>query len=62
MIDYATTERQEWIKTRGRKTKPTFGLLHRTYSPRPDASVDLEYQRRADRAWAHARSIGRAHG
>ena len=59
MIDYATKERQAWIKNMGRKTQPTFGLLHHIYSPRGDASVDQEYQRRAERAWAQTRSIGR---
>ena len=59
MIDYATKERQAWIRAQGRELRPTFGLLHRTYSPRGDASVDQEYQRRAERAWAQTRSIGR---
>ena len=59
MIDYATKERQAWIRAQGRELRPTFGLLHRTYSPRADAAVDLEYQRRAERAWAHTRNIGR---
>ena len=59
MNDAATKERQAWIRAQGREIRPTFGLLHRTYSPHPDASVDLEYQRRADEAWARTRSIGR---
>lgn len=62
MIDYATKERQAWIKNMGRKTQPTFGLLHPVHSPRPNAAVDGEYQRRAERAWEQTRSIGRAHG
>lgn len=59
MIDYATKERQAWIRAQGRELRPTFGLLHHIYSPRGDASVDQEYQRRAERAWAQTRSIGR---
>ena len=58
MIDYATKERQAWIKNMGRKTQPTFGLLHPVHSPRPNAAVDGEYQRRAERAWAKTREIG----
>lgn len=59
MNDYETKERQAWIKAQGREIRPTFGLLHRTYSPHGDASVDQEYQRRAHEAWARTRSIGR---
>ena len=59
MNDAATKERQAWIKAQGREIRPTFGLLHRTYSPRPDASVDIEYHKKAERAWSQARSIGR---
>ena len=62
MIDYAMQGRREWIKSMSRKMQPTFGLLHHIYSPRGDASVDQEYQRRAERAWEQTRSIGRAHG
>ena len=59
MIDYATKERQAWIRAQGRELRPTFGLLHPVHSPRPNAAVDGEYQRRAERAWAQTRSIGR---
>lgn len=59
MNDAATKERQAWIRAQGREIRPTFGLLHRTYSPHPDVSADIEYHKKAERAWNAARSIGR---
>ena len=58
MIDYATNERRAWIKRLQTGERPDNWVLHRRYSPRPDHVVELEYEARAQAAWAKTRAIG----
>jgi hypothetical protein len=64
--DYATPSRLEWLRVteprmgaRAHKICwPTNGLLAKPINDRADPLVDIELQKRADRAWDAAREMG----
>lgn len=62
-IDHATPERLAFIRATEpyvspRTVRPANGLCAKPITDRADPLVDIEYQKRADRAWDAVREMG----
>lgn len=60
VMDYTETEILEWSRAwrvRGSVPRPVNWVLAEKYRPHGDPTADIEYQARAEKAWAKAREI-----